>query len=411
MRTHLLVAGVALTAAFTPVATFARTPIVTPPVIANLDLSGKIDLFQKKAEIVSEKVSPAVLEAVKGKKLPSVEQKQITVVGTVSSLSGTDIVLKVGEGSFKIRTNAETKIVPRSGAAIALEDIRVGDRLLVQGTVQAETDILANRIQDETIRVERLTLAGTIASVAADGKSLVVKTKNRGEQTVLLNEKTKILKNGDEATSASLTVGAEVTVHSVWNRDNTSAAAEKIQIRVPVVRVHIEGTVSAIEGNRLRVLGTDGKTYNVDIRASSLVFGNYLRLNKKFLAVGDRVDVWARAETGSLDLKAYFVRNLSQVNATTRTIGMRDNGTTVQAETGDRILLKLGNDYVWSAVSNENAAVLAPISGQDLTFKAATVGKTELTLTGEPRCRTSVPACGAPSVSFRVWVNVVAQAS
>lgn len=411
MRISLLSAGIVLTAALTPVATFARGPIVTPSIIADLNLSQKLDLSEKKAEILVEKLNPLMLETVLNKKLPTPEQKQITVVGTVSSLSGTDIVLKVGEGLFKIRTNADTKFVPRSGSSIAFTDIRVGDRVTVQGIVQAENDILASRVQDQAIRVQRATLTGTVTSLATDGKSLVIKTKQRGTQTILLDEKTKILKNGDAATAASLTVGAEVTVNGVRNRDNGNVLAEKINVRVPLVRIHIEGTVSAIEDGRLRVLATDGKTYNVDIRASSLVFSQYLRMNKKLLAVGDRVDVWARAEAGSLDLKAYFIRNLSQVNAASRVIGLRDNGTTVEAETGDRVVLKLGNDYVWSAVTNENAAVLAPISGETLAFKAATVGKTELTLTGEPRCRTSTPACAMSSISFRVWVNVVGSAS
>ncbi len=410
MRISLLSAGIVLTAALTPVATFARGPIVTPSVIADLDLSQKLDLSRKKAEILVDKLNPSMLERVLNKKLPAAEHKQITVVGTVSSLSGTDIALKVGESLFKVRTNADTKFVPRSGSAIAFADLRVGDRVTVQGTVQAEKDILATRVHDHAVRVQRVTLTGTVTSIATDSKSLVIKTKQRGTQTVLLDEKTKILKNGDATTAASLTVGAEVMVNGVRNRDNENTLAEKINIRVPLVRVHVEGTVSAIEDGRLRVLATDGKTYNVDIRASSLVFSQYLRMNKKALAVGDRVDVWARAETGSLDLKAYFVRNLSQVNATSRVIGLRDNGTTVEAETGDRIVLKLGNDYVWSAVTNENTTVLAPISGESLAFKAATVGKTELTLTGEPRCRTATPACGTPSVSFRVWVNVVGRA-
>ncbi len=411
MRTSLLSAGIALTAALTPVATFARGPIVTPSVISQIDFSEKLDRSHEGVEKLADKLSPAALEAVLRKKLPAPEQKQITIVGTVSSLSGTDIVLKVGEGTFKIRTNAETKFVPRSGSAIAFGDIRVGDQLTVQGAVQAEKDVLASRIHDQSIRIQRVTLVGTIASVATDGKSLVVKTAKRGNQAVMVDEKTKVLKNGEATTAASLVVGAEVTVNAVGNRDNENVLAEKINIRVPLVRVQIEGTVSAIEDGRLQVLATDGKTYRVDIRSSSLVFSQYLRMNKKALAVGDRVDVWARAEANSLDLKAYFVRNLSQVNATSRVIGLRDNGTTVQAETGDRVVLKLGDDYAWSAVTNENTTVLAPVSGQSMAFKAGAVGKTELTLTGEPRCRTATPACSKSSIVFRVWVNVVAQAS
>ena len=96
---------------------------------------------------------------------------------------------------------------------------------------------------------------------------------------------------------------------------------------------------------------------------------------------------------------------------TQRTITLADNGQTLPLAIGDRFLLDLGSNYIWKvqiadpSVIAQLPAPLLPINSQGL-FQAVAPGITTLTAYGDPPCRSLQPACGLPSLVFRITLVV-----
>ena len=78
---------------------------------------------------------------------------------------------------------------------------------------------------------------------------------------------------------------------------------------------------------------------------------------------------------------------------------------------GERFLLNLGEGYEWTAVPADQTILrrvpnVLTIRGSQGLYEAHAVGRTTLTVTGDPACRQSKPPCGAPSRLFRLQVVV-----
>ena len=92
-------------------------------------------------------------------------------------------------------------------------------------------------------------------------------------------------------------------------------------------------------------------------------------------------------------------------------ITMDDNDKTITMRPDETFLLKLGEAYDWQAVIDNQEVVsrvvgIALVSGAQGLYKAHKDGTAILTATGDPLCRQSTPPCGAPSILFKVNVNV-----
>ena len=94
-----------------------------------------------------------------------------------------------------------------------------------------------------------------------------------------------------------------------------------------------------------------------------------------------------------------------------RTITLADNGQTIPLAVGDRFLLELGGPYIWKVQIADPSVIaqlptpLSPINSQGL-FEAVGPGTTTLTAFGDPPCRSLKPACGLPSLLFRITLVV-----
>jgi len=91
---------------------------------------------------------------------------------------------------------------------------------------------------------------------------------------------------------------------------------------------------------------------------------------------------------------------------------LEDNGKTFNLNVGDSFLLNLGIDtYDWTVtVDNENIMRMKMgvmvIKGAQGIYDALAPGTAVLSATGDPHCRQSKPACGAPSILFTITVIV-----
>ena len=90
---------------------------------------------------------------------------------------------------------------------------------------------------------------------------------------------------------------------------------------------------------------------------------------------------------------------------------LADDGTSLDLTVGDRFLLDLGSGFDWT-VSIDDQSVLsrvlnvAVVQGAQGIYQARAQGRTTLSATGDPPCRKSTPACGAPSRLFRIVIVV-----
>lgn len=362
-----------------------------------------LHLGQLKQEHKKEEAKVAASE-----KKPQV--KNMTLLGTVVSLDGSNITLRLTANTTVVVDASKAKLIRRFGAAMQLSDIQVNDQLFIRGVAEGDV-IRATLVQDLSLQARHGTFVGTVAAVSSTN-SFTLQSRERGLQTINVTADTKIQKNGEPATFADIMVGSQVTVNGVWDRTNSNVTAERIMIRVPTTRIHVAGTITALSEHTITVAsaGTTTTSYTVNARSAVIVFSTYQRAHFRDLQVGDEVDVWGMHEQNSTQIKAYFIRDLSQMNATTQIVNMDDNNTTLKVTVGDQLLLKLGDRYTWS-VTSSNPGVLRlvrnPATGNQGVYKAQTAGHAELMATGTPKCLTETPACAMPSVSFHLNVDVM----
>jgi hypothetical protein len=107
------------------------------------------------------------------------------------------------------------------------------------------------------------------------------------------------------------------------------------------------------------------------------------------------------------------IHNLNQggSHASSQIVTLSDNGKAIQVSKGDRFLLKLGNNYVWNiSIDNQTIISRVPnimvIKGAQGLYEAHNQGQAILSATGDPECLSSVPACGQPSILFRLTIGV-----
>lgn len=93
-------------------------------------------------------------------------------------------------------------------------------------------------------------------------------------------------------------------------------------------------------------------------------------------------------------------------------ITLEDNGKTFNLKVGDAFLLNLGIDrYEWT-VTIDNESVLhlkmgmMVIKGAQGIYDALAPGTVTLSVTGDPTCLKSKPACASPSILFTVNIIV-----
>ncbi len=92
------------------------------------------------------------------------------------------------------------------------------------------------------------------------------------------------------------------------------------------------------------------------------------------------------------------------------TVTRADDGGTVTLRVGDRFLLKLGDDFIWSATVSDQSVVrrvpnILVVHGAQGVYEALREGETDLNATGTPNCPPQQP-CPQIAVAFHVHLVV-----
>ena len=113
---------------------------------------------------------------------------------------------------------------------------------------------------------------------------------------------------------------------------------------------------------------------------------------------------WAKSIIGT-------VQNSGDNQPQNKVITLADNGKSIILQTGDSFLLKLGEMYNWNVDIDDQNVVsrvmnIMVVRGAQGVYDAHNHGLAILTATGDPLCRSSVPACEIPSILFQLNVTV-----
>ena len=93
------------------------------------------------------------------------------------------------------------------------------------------------------------------------------------------------------------------------------------------------------------------------------------------------------------------------------TITQENNNQTIEINVGDTFLLKLGEEYMWNVEIDNDDIVsrvknIAVIRGAQGVYEAKMPGSATLSAVGDLPCREDVPPCAAPTILFKIQINV-----
>ena len=93
------------------------------------------------------------------------------------------------------------------------------------------------------------------------------------------------------------------------------------------------------------------------------------------------------------------------------TITQENNNQTIELNVGDTFLLKLGEEYMWNVEIDNDDIVsrvknIAVIRGAQGVYEAKMPGSVTLSAAGDLPCREEVPPCAAPTILFKIQINV-----
>jgi hypothetical protein len=244
--------------------------------------------------------------------------KNVNVTGIIQSISGEILTITGTHSSSTVysidATNA--KLVRRFGAAMAITDFQTGDTVTATGPLLGNS-MAAKTIRDESLQAHNGTFDGSITAI--NGSSFTLQSKNRGPQTINTTATTIFRMGSASATMASLAVGENVTVSGVWDRTNSNVTANRVTIKVSSLTV--TGSLQSINGMQLTVISssTTPTLYTVDASSAKVRFAHNHTGSLSTFQVNDRVKVWGKATSGSVDITASIVQDLNRTYTGTST--------------------------------------------------------------------------------------------
>jgi len=205
---------------------------------------------------------------------------QIALVGPVTAVGASSITVS----GVEVDTDANTRIEEREDTPLTLADLKAGDVVRVEGTLQAGGKVLARDIERLTPPgLNEASLRGTVTSVDATNSRFSV-----SGLTVSTDAGTKLVGIG---TLADLKVGDRVLVQGMLQPDGSVKA--RLVVKRPIApkgsdQVEIEGAITSITApDRFQVAGktvvTDPSTRFDGEHDKPLTFAD--------LKLGDRVEV------------------------------------------------------------------------------------------------------------------------
>ena len=150
-------------------------------------------------------------------------------------------VISVGTDTLGISVFSQSYTIDTKGANVVrqywgtsnVNEFSVGDVINVHGYLDVSNSFLvhAKTVRNVSIQAKHGIFKGTVESVNASSSSFVMKTEERGSQTVNITADTKITKGTTTAIIGDISVGAKVLVRGIWNKTLAKIQAILIDIK------------------------------------------------------------------------------------------------------------------------------------------------------------------------------------
>jgi hypothetical protein len=216
-----------------------------------------------------------------------IESHPLTEVeGTVKSVSATSLTVTTSTGDVVIALTSATRFFANGETATAA-GVHIGDRVEVEVREQTDKTLtaLVVKVQNESVHVR-----GTITAVNAT--SITVHTAS-GDVAVALTSSTLIRMQGKVTNASMLLVGSRVEVEAVHRADQ-SLAAVTITVELANSLSEIEGSVTEIASDHLKVHTKSGDDVTVAVNSDTIIRANDHLAGLADIKAGDRVSVNAR---------------------------------------------------------------------------------------------------------------------
>jgi hypothetical protein len=181
------------------------------------------------------------------------------LAGTLTDIGDDTLTVETRRGLATVHVDGETVYRIRDVEEPGLDDLKVGMRVIVKGTLNADGSLQGQVVAVLWVGPRPARLRGEV--LAVDGDTFTVRTARGRQITVLTDEATEFRVPGVENPSIDdLQVGDKVAGGGVVEEDGTARAVLVVVLPEEVAR--LGGEVSAIEGTTL-VLETRGGQVNV----------------------------------------------------------------------------------------------------------------------------------------------------
>jgi hypothetical protein len=192
-----------------------------------------------------------------------------TVIGEVKSINGVAFtVATIARGNVSIQTTDRTRFRAKDNANFNLSDLKVGDRVTVQGYWQAAklqanvVILMPANLRDKALGQVQSITGSTLAIIKAEGGTLKVTT----------TAETKFHARGiQNPTLADIKVGDIVVVVGQLNGDTLTASHVGFHTPREKVGPAARGKISAINGSMLTLKQPFGQTLTVTADANTFV--------------------------------------------------------------------------------------------------------------------------------------------
>ena len=309
-------------ALITDVNTLYRIPDIKEPSLADLavgDAAGAVGWWEEGSDVFHAFVVAKLAD-----------DRILSLAGELTEIGDDTLTIETRRGSAAVSINDETLYRIKGIEDPGVDDLEIGMKVIVRGTLQPDGTLLAKGVGAAEAGPRTGRLRGEI--VAIEGNTLTIRAGRR-EVVVLTDETTEFQVPGVEnPTITDLQVGDMVA--GVSTHDENGAATATLVIVLPEDVARLSGRVSAIEGSTL-VLDTPAGPVNA-ITDGDTVF-RIRGSEEPSLAdvqVGDHVVVagsWENESTfHAIGVEIVGGRQPGQQTAVRgRAIGVSDDGLTV----------------------------------------------------------------------------------
>lgn len=133
-----------------------------------------------------------------------------------------------------VKSTSATSVLRGTGEATTYEEIKVGDYLNMQGTLESGAEALVlvpTLIRDISVQKENTTFSGKVASVNVSGNSFALSTRNQGEITVSTDGNTVFSKGSRTVDLPRLLIGDVITsISGVYDYNTKTLAATRVTV-------------------------------------------------------------------------------------------------------------------------------------------------------------------------------------